>query len=129
MNFKFDRQGIAKYNKLLQKRIHKVREKEIEILLNELYTLSPKVTGRLASNYYCTVNTNIVPYDENKFTPTFEIPKFTLNDQVYVVNGCPYLQYVNFGTISILPQNFVERAISNSKYKLQSYLKEIGQMD
>ena len=129
MKFKFDKNGIAKYNKLLQKRINKVKEKEIEILLNELYTLSPKDTGRLASNYYCTVNTNIAPYDENKFTPTFNIPKFTLNDQVYVVNGCPYLQYVNYGTISILPQNFIERAIFNSKYKLQSYLKEIGQMD
>ena len=43
MNFDFDKNGIAKYTQTLRKRINKVREKEIEILLNELYTLSPKL--------------------------------------------------------------------------------------
>lgn len=129
MNFKFDKHGISKYTKLLQKRINKVRETEIKLLLTNLYNLSPKITGRLASNYYCTVNTNNAPYDENKFTPTFNIPNFTINDQVFIVNNTPYINFVNYGTIHQLPQNFIEHAITVSNLQLLEYIKEIGNSD
>lgn len=129
MKFEFNKDGIKKYYQQLCKRVNKVREKEVEILLNELYTLSPKATGALASNYYCSVNGEQQNFNPDKTSPTLIVPNFTINDTISVKNECPYLSYVNYGTSKQPPQNFIERSVVNTKFKLMSHLKQIGQTD
>lgn len=122
--------GIAKYTQTLNKRFVEAERRIASQLLHNLYTFSPKRTGALASNYCISINSSIgEQFDRNKITPSFTIPNFNINDQVYIVNNCPYINFVNYGTIYQLPQNFIERSISTTKIQIPNILKEIGNTD
>ena len=129
MKFKFDQKGIKQYNKLLERRVNEVKKKYIEILSYNLYSLTPKATGAMASNYNICVNTIYHSWDPDKVTPSFSIPSFSLKDNVYITNDCPYLNYVNYGTNKQIAQNFLQAAIFKSKVELNDYIKIIGERD
>lgn len=129
MTFNFDKIGIKAYVKLLERRTNEVRKKYLELLSHNLYELSPKRTGAMSSNYNISVNGPNFNWDPNKTTPDFYIPTFTIKDDVYMTNNCPYIMYVNYGTSRQVGQNFIERAELKSKEELNSFIKTIGQAD
>lgn len=126
MTFNFDKTGINKYVDVLKKRLIEGERRVAEELLHNLYSLSPKRTGALASNYSISVNSNVgASFDPNKTSPDFTVPSFTVKDQIYIINNCPYINYVNYGTIHQVPQNFIERSITVTKLNMESILNDL----
>lgn len=130
MNFKFNKSGINSYINTLNKRVVIAEQRIAEKLLHNLYMFSPKKTGALAANYSISINSNIGPdFNPNKIIPDFSIPSFTIKDQLYIVNNCPYINFVNYGTIYQLPQNFIERSISTTKLQIPDLLNGIDRIN
>jgi len=129
MKFNFDKHGLQSYTKCLKMRANELTKKYIESFAKHLYEEAPKKTGALASSFNISINVEDLTFDKNKTAPNFSIPECTPDDVLYISSGCPYLKYVNYGTMKMPGTYFIERAQSLAKQDLQIYIKNIGNTD
>ena len=129
MTFDFDKNGIKAYIKCLEKRTVEANKRIVQDLHHNLYELTPKRTGCLASNYNISVNGPNYSWSSEKTTPDFTIPTFGIKDQLYITNSVPYIMFVNIGTLKQIGQNFIERAEFKTQMNLPNILKGIDKID
>lgn len=102
MKFKLNSSGVDSYTSALKNRLNYVKDQFADEMKEELETISPKSTGKLASSYNLT----------------------TLPESIQITNDCGYCKYVNDGTRFQSGQHFIEQAYIDTKVHLEQIIQK-----
>lgn len=103
MRFKLTSFGVDSYTLALNKRLKYVKEQFANEMKDELESISPKRTGKLASSY--------------KISPNKD-------DNVQITNDCGYCRFVNDGTRFQAGQHFIEQAYVDTKSAMDRIINQ-----
>ena len=130
----------ADIDKAYQRKVVENHEKKIRavafIIDKSLVENTPVDTGRARVNWQVGLNTVLtseVPWNDTggkdfSFVPFREndaltgTSRFKLDDTIYISNNLPYIEALNNGSSSQIPENFVERAVERGKRAIRNEL-------
>lgn len=91
--------------KLAVKEINKTTSNVIRLAAKDLAELiiarTPVLSGALASNWNVTLNDIDYAFNINKvYRESFNITRYSMKDTIYIVNGAPYSELIEYGNYS-----------------------------